>query len=202
MEKDFVLTIILEEQEDNHRDWTKLHQCLLMLFDSPLNHAGHLEVFIKLSDCRVIRLHREVRIPRTFKRFEQLFCNFLEGCDMPLVQTKDGQVRLLQFVGKSIEKQLQNNCKKFRISNLAPRLKSADYFTECFQESHKKLAVFIEFGPVDFNILGEGRETEYEMKIINKTHTEDTYSISRYPLCPSNTCVKLTTSFEKALDVF
>lgn len=202
--EEFKLLVVLEEAQDNDQNWASLHQCLLMLFDSPLNHAGYLEVFIKPTDGRVIKMHREVRIPRTFRRFEQLFCNFLQGCDMPVVQTKDGHARLLDFVSpKFMDKQLKS-CKKFRVSNLAPKLRGANFFAEnsCgSNESHKQLAIFLEFGPVDFNILGEGRETEYEVKTLNRFPDEDTYSISRYPLSPALTCVKLATAFEKALDV-
>lgn len=200
MEQNFILNIILDEQADNNQDWSSLHQCLLMLFDSPLNHAGYLEMYIKLYNGKLIKLHREVRIPRTFKRFEQLFRNFLDGCDMPVVQTKDGPTKLLKFVNKAhLDKQLKG-CKVSRISNLAPQLRDANYFSSSIEASDK-IAIYIEFGPVDFNILGEGRETEYEIKTINKSHDQDTYSISRYPLAPYLTCVKLTTSFEKALDV-
>lgn len=203
----FKLLVVLDEQRENNSQWAILHQCLLMLFDSPLNHAGYLEVYIRLADSRLIRMHREVRVPRTFKRFEQLFNNFLLGCDMPIVQTKDGHARLLEFAGKSIDKQLNNQYTKFRISNLAPKLKKADHFAEPLIDNSnfnekKKIALFVDFGPVNFNILGEGRETEYEIKTINKHPDEDTYSISRYPLSPSMTCVKLTTAFEKALEVF
>lgn len=201
MDSDFKLLVVLEEAQDNGQNWASLHQCLLMLFDSPLNHAGHLEVFIKLNDGRMIKMHREVRIPRTFRRFEQLFCNFLQGCDMPVVQTKDGHARLLDFISaKHTEKRLKD-CRKFRISNLAPRVRSPSFFTD-ISDRDKQLAVYVEFGPVDFNILGEGRETEFEVKTINRHTDEYTYSISRYPLSPALTCVKLATSFEKALDVF
>lgn len=199
-QQDFTLTVVLDEHEDNDQDWTSLHQCLLMLFDSPLNQEGYLEVYIRLNsnDEKFIKLHREVRIPRTFKRFEQLFNNFLQGCDMPFVDTKDGQVKLLQFVNnKSFDH-------KFRIINLAPKLRNADFFTDTLN-LHKRIVLFIEFGPVDYNILGNGREEEYEMKTFRRYNdAEDnvTYSISRYPLSPALTCVKLTTSFEKALDVF
>lgn len=218
-QQEFTLTVVLDEQKDNNHNWIPLHQCLLMLFDSPLNHKGYLEVFIRLLDLRVIKLHKEIRIPRTFKRFEQLFNNFLQGCDMPLVQTKDGQTRLIQFVNRStFDKNFQLNCKgdkkktigggnyeKFRVCNLAPKLKSADYFTSSMNSNSKKIILFIEFGPVDYNILGDGREEEYEIKTIKNEcdEVEDyTYSISRYPISPALICVKLLTSFESALNVF
>lgn len=204
MDQGFTLIVILDEQRNNAQNWAPLHQCLLMLFDSPLNHAAHLQVYIRLADTRLIKMHREVRIPRTFKRFEQLFCNFLQGCDMPVVQTKDGHVKLLQFVGKSITKLIPNNCQVYRISNLAPKLRCPNYFANK-TETSKRLALFIEFGPVDFNILGQGRETDYEIKTISSNTQlvdEETISISRYPLAPSLTCVKIASAFEKALEVF
>lgn len=204
----FVLTVILDEHEDNHQDWTSLHQCLLMLFDSPLNHSGHLRVLIRVNaedgSKKVIKMHREVRIPRTFKRFQQLFCNFLQGCDMPLVSTKDGHVRLIEYAGKSLEKSFKSSNDRiiFRVSNLAPNMKSANFFTDSISNL-KETIIFIDFGPVDFNILGDDRDTEYETKTITyRNRDEETFSLSRYPLDPSLVCVKLTSAFEEALEVF
>lgn len=200
MRSDWIVTVVLDEQNGNDNHWACLHQCLLMLLDSPLNQSKYLEVYIRLIDRRLIKLHREVRIPRTFKRFEQLFSNFLNGCDMPVVQTQDGPVRLLTFVSKSIDKHLPSKGLKVRISNLAPRFKRADHFADLLKSSDlKNITIFIDFGPVDFNILGEGRDTEYEMKTINTESSEDLYSISRYPISSSLTCVKVCTAFERFL---
>uniref|UniRef100_A0A6G1SFZ7 Ribosomal RNA small subunit methyltransferase NEP1 n=1 Tax=Aceria tosichella TaxID=561515 RepID=A0A6G1SFZ7_9ACAR len=202
MDREFNLIIVLEELEGNKQNWTILHQCLLMLFDSPINHAGLLEVYIKLfKDSRVIKLHKEVRIPRTFKRFEQLFINFLNGCDMPLVQTKDGPARLFQFITKPMEKILPNNCVTYRIANLTSRVRNPAFLTTPVERYHREV-IFIEFGPVDFNFLGNSRELEYEIKVKDKNPPTGTYSISHYPLSPSLTCVKVLTAFEKALEIF
>lgn len=197
MDRAFKLVVVLDEQQGNKGNWTPLHQCLLMLLDSPLNHAALLEVFIRLTDQRVIKLHREVRIPRTFKRFEQLFCNFLQGCDMPVVQTRDGPVRLFQIV-KTLH---HSGGAKFRITNLTSRMRDASYFAESV-ETLKQAVIFIDFGPVDYNFLGNGREVEYDIKFIEKKPAPETYSISHYPLPPSLICVKITTAFERALDIF
>lgn len=217
--RDFTLTVLLEQEEQEKEEeqqkqsrshklnWDSLHQSLLMLLDSPLNQAGYLQVYIKLTNSRYIKTHPEIRIPRTLKRFEQLFNNFLDGCDMPVVQTKQGPARLMQFVAKAtFEKQLQPSSNvniKFKILNLAPKLKSLDYFTQALEDQHiKRIVIHLQFGPVDFNVLGCGREQVYDVKIINKYPNEETFSISQYPLSASLTCVKLTTAFEKALEVF
>lgn len=45
------------------------HQSLLMLFDSPLNRAGLLQVYIHTAKNVLIEINPQTRIPRTFKRF-------------------------------------------------------------------------------------------------------------------------------------
>lgn len=45
------------------------HQSLLMLFDSPLNRAGLLQVYIHTNKNVLIEINPQCRIPRTFKRF-------------------------------------------------------------------------------------------------------------------------------------
>lgn len=45
------------------------HQSLLMLFDSPLNRAGLLQVYIHTHKNVLIEINPQTRIPRTFKRF-------------------------------------------------------------------------------------------------------------------------------------
>ncbi|XP_025421286.1 ribosomal RNA small subunit methyltransferase NEP1 isoform X2 [Sipha flava] len=52
------------------------HQCLLMLFDSPLNRAGLLQVYIHTENNVLIEINPQTRIPRTFKRFAGL----MAGC--------------------------------------------------------------------------------------------------------------------------
>lgn len=51
------------------------HQCLLMLFDSPLNRAGLLQVYIHTENNVLIEINPQTRIPRTFKRFAGLMGN-------------------------------------------------------------------------------------------------------------------------------
>lgn len=49
-----------------------VHQCLLMLMDSPLNRAGLLQVYIHTEKNVLIEINPQTRIPRTFKRFAGL----------------------------------------------------------------------------------------------------------------------------------
>lgn len=53
------------------------HQSLLMLFDSPLNRAGLLQVYIHTHKNVLIEINPQCRIPRTFKRFGGLMGKFI-----------------------------------------------------------------------------------------------------------------------------
>lgn len=53
------------------------HQSLLMLFDSPLNRAGLLQVYIHTHKNVLIEINPQTRIPRTFKRFGGLMGKIL-----------------------------------------------------------------------------------------------------------------------------
>lgn len=46
-----------------------------MLFDSPLNRAGLLQVYIHTENNVLIEINPQTRIPRTFKRFAGLMGN-------------------------------------------------------------------------------------------------------------------------------
>ena len=54
-----------------------LHQSLLALYDSPLNKAGLLQVFVLSTTNQLIQISPRTRIPRTFKRFAGLMGNFI-----------------------------------------------------------------------------------------------------------------------------
>lgn len=48
------------------------HQLLLALLDSPLNKAGHLQIYIQTTKNVLIEVSSKTRIPRTYKRFAGL----------------------------------------------------------------------------------------------------------------------------------
>lgn len=49
-----------------------VHQSLLALFDTPLNKAGRLIVFLHTKKGVLIRISPHIRLPRTYKRFSGL----------------------------------------------------------------------------------------------------------------------------------
>lgn len=213
------IDVVLEEKPCNDGNWTHLHQCMLMLLDSPLNIEGHLNIVIKLHDGRVVKVHREMRVPRTLKRFEQLFQNFLDGCSMPVVHTRDGPTKLLQMSPtNSVQKLIAKSCPRFRICNLAPRCKRAHYFAQQL-DTHERIVLFVEFGPVEWNCLCDESATSSNGTNVatgDALHHngssgggggdvtvdgEITYAISEYPIAASLACAKLTSSIEQVLGV-
>ena len=53
------------------------HQELMALFDSPLNKAGQLQVYLRTRQNVLVQFHPSVRIPRTYKRFAGLMVQLL-----------------------------------------------------------------------------------------------------------------------------
>ena len=51
-----------------------LHQCMLILLDSPLNKAGLLRLYVRTEKGVLFEVSPQIRIPRTFKRFCGLMC--------------------------------------------------------------------------------------------------------------------------------
>ena len=54
-----------------------LHQCMLILLDSPLNKAGLLRLYVRTEKGVLIEVSPQIRIPRTFKRFAGLMSQLL-----------------------------------------------------------------------------------------------------------------------------
>ena len=88
----------------NNRDFSTArpditHQCLLMLFDSPLNRAGLLQVYIRTAQNVLIELHPSTRIPRTFKRFAGLMVQLLHKYS---ITAADSSVKLIKVIKNPI----------------------------------------------------------------------------------------------------
>lgn len=72
------------------------HQELLALIDSPLNKAGHLQVYIKTQKNVLIEVHPSIRIPRTYKRFSGLIVQLLHK--MKIKASNDGGTALMKVI--------------------------------------------------------------------------------------------------------
>ncbi|EGG15605.1 putative ribosome biogenesis protein [Cavenderia fasciculata] len=105
-----------------------LHQCLLALFDSPLNKAGHLQVFIRTTKNVLIEINPQTRIPRTFHRFAGLMVQLLNKLS---IRATNGPEKLFKVIKNPITDHLPPGCKIFLTSFSAS--KCVDLFDWCPQ---------------------------------------------------------------------
>ncbi|XP_053680826.1 ribosomal RNA small subunit methyltransferase NEP1 [Anopheles nili] len=152
------------------------HQSLLMLMDSPLNRAGLLQVFVKTEKNVLIEIDPQTRIPRTFRRFGGLMVQLLHKFS---IRAAESQKKLMRIVKNPITNHLPVGCRKLAMSYSAKEVKNAKELVPAVDEP---LAVVV-------GAFAHGN--------LNLDYTEDTISISNYPLSAALTCTKLCSAFEE-----
>jgi len=155
-----------------------LHQCLLMLCDSPLNKAGKLQVLIHSRQGALIRVDPTVRIPRTFRRFSFLMGQLL---DKKQVCDADGAPLFSVIRGTPLE-QLPPNCPRVALSVGGPLLRPRDLVPN----RGGPLALLI-------GAMAEGKATLQGF--------EETFAISSFHLSGATTCDRVCEAFEEAWGV-
>ncbi|XP_018401766.1 PREDICTED: ribosomal RNA small subunit methyltransferase NEP1 [Cyphomyrmex costatus] len=155
------------------------HQCLLMLMDSPLNRAGLLQVYIHTEKNVLIEIHPQTRIPRTFKRFAGLMVQLLHKYG---VRASDGPMKLLKIIKNPITNHLPVGCRKILMSFNASKVLNPRELVP----TEDPIAIVV-------GAMAHGQ--------VKTDYTEDTYSISNYPLSGAIACSKLCTAFEEVWGV-
>jgi rRNA small subunit pseudouridine methyltransferase Nep1 len=153
------------------------HQCLLMLFDSPLNRAGLLQVYIHTRQNVLIDVNPQTRFPRTFKRFANLMVQLLYKLS---IRSSQGSEKLLRVIKNPITLHLPPGCRKIGTSFQAEKLVHP---RELVPAEDSPLVVVIgaqAHGPADVD------------------YTEESFSISQYPLSAALACTKIVSAFEEA----
>ncbi|BFZ56448.1 18S rRNA pseudouridine methyltransferase [Savitreella phatthalungensis] len=115
------------------------HQVLLTLLDSPLNKAGHLQIYIHTARNVLIEVNPHVRLPRTFKRFSGLMVQLLHK--LAIRSTSSSSTKLLKVIKNPITDHLPTKCHKITLSHDAPTVKVADYVSKLPEDT--SLCVFI-----------------------------------------------------------
>ncbi|XP_067636902.1 ribosomal RNA small subunit methyltransferase NEP1 [Eurosta solidaginis] len=180
----------------NNRDLAKCrpditHDCLKALFDSPLNRAGLLQVYVRTEKNVLIEINPQTRIPRTFKRFAGLMVQLLHKFN---VRANDTSAILMKVIKNPVTDHLPVGCKKYAMSfsgklvancrDLVPRIQKDGKDTEEPAEEPIVLVV----GAFAHGVL----KTDYAEGLI---------SISNYPLSAAIACVKLCSAFEEVWGV-
>ena len=158
-----------------------LHQCLLSIFESPLNKSGLLQVYIRTKENVLIELNPKLKIPKTIKRFCGLMGQLLLKYR---IRAANSSELLLKVIKNPITDHLPLGCPIISTNEKA-KLVKLDNYVKSLDKGNSIAFVVGAMSKGDLNI-------DY--------HTE-TISISQYPLTAGIVCSKICTSFEKIWDV-
>ncbi|XP_017493577.1 PREDICTED: ribosomal RNA small subunit methyltransferase NEP1-like [Rhagoletis zephyria] len=159
-----------------------LHQCLLMLFDSPLNRAGLLQVYIHTEKNVLIEVNPQTRFPRTFRRFAFLMAQLLFKLS---IKASNSSEKLLRVVKNPITDHLPVGCRKLCTSFKATKIVSPRELVPTEEELATQGPLAIVVGA-----MAHGA--------VDVDYTEGEISISQYPLSAALTCTKICSAFEEA----
>ena len=164
-----------------------IHQCLLNLFDSPLNKEGLLKVYIHTSKNILIDINPKTRMPRTFKRFSGLFTQLLLKNE---IKASDTNEVLMKVINSDVENAVGKNTPKILLSEKG-RLIDIDSYCK------------------NINLLGNVKNNLCFIIETNPKgasappikYNDDCISLSSFDLDSNIICAKICSSFEKIWNV-
>ncbi|XP_031485285.1 uncharacterized protein LOC116254214 [Nymphaea colorata] len=141
-----------------------IHQALLTVLDSPLNKAGRLHsLYVQTERNVLIQISPQIRIPRTFKRFNNLMLQLLQKLS---VRASNGPDKVLRTVKNPVTNYLPANCRRIGLSRSAPRVVNLrDYVNAASDDEHLVFVV---------GAMAHGK--------INVDYIDDFISVSEFPL--------------------
>lgn len=148
------------------------HLCLLTLFDSPLNRASMLQVYVRTINNILIEFNPETRIPRTFKRFAGLMVQLLHKMS---IKDENGH-KLIKVIKNDIEAHLPREARKIGVS---PEFELMKNTKELVPEGENPIVI----------VLGSQEKLKY---------VDENYSLSNYPLTDYSSCSMICSTFEEA----
>lgn len=158
-----------------------LHQCLLALFDSPLNKEGLLQVYIHTKQNVLIEISPKTRIPRTFKRFCCLMAQLLQKYR---IRAANSSEILIKVIKNPITDHLPLGC-PIIATNEKSKLVKIDEYAESLNKGVSVAFVVGAMSKGDLNI----------------DYNNDTVSISSFPLTAGIVCSKICSAFENVWEV-
>jgi rRNA small subunit pseudouridine methyltransferase Nep1 len=166
-----------------------LHQCMLILLDSPLNKAGLLRLYIKSEKGVLIEVSPSIRIPRTFRRFSGLMTQLLFKLS---IRASNGPTKLLKVVKNPVTDHLPPNSKIHLLSVTGDLTSMPEWVSKnCPKNAKGALA-----DPVVFvaGAMAHGKvEPDYDV--------DSCLAISEYPLSGAAALGRLCAAFENHLGV-
>jgi len=153
------------------------HQTLLALFDSPLNRANLLQVYVRTTKNVLIEINPQTRIPRTFDRFCGLMVNLLEKFS---IRAGDAPIKLLKVIKNPVTDYLPPGCKKTLFSYKTEKvIRPIEIAEQAGDAPHCVVIGAMAHGSVDVDFC------------------EESVSISHYPLSAALCAAKLCGAFEE-----
>ncbi|CAK9296999.1 unnamed protein product [Gordionus sp. m RMFG-2023] len=183
-----------------------VHQCLLMLMDSPLNLSGHLKVYIHTQKNVLIEINPRTRIPRTIERFSGLMVQLLQNLSIQSVQSEE---KLLKIIKNPVSNHIPIGFMKFGTSVLSSiSMKPFELITLINDKTENPDKIINESMMID-KISNKTNSEGYVFVVgamahgsVNTDYTEKDISLSEYPLSAALTCSKLCNIFEQAWNIF
>ena len=165
-----------------------LHQCMLILLDSPLNKAGLLRLYVRTERGILIEVSPSIRIPRTFKRFSGLMTQLLFKLS---IRASNGSAKLLKVIKNPVTDHLPPNARICLLSVTGALTKMSDFVAKLPKgPGGKGLA------PVVFvaGAMAHGKvEPDYDV--------DECLALSEYPLSGAAALGRLCAAFEDHLGV-
>ena len=157
-----------------------LHQCLLNLFESPLNKSGMLQVFIRTKENVLFEISPKTKIPKTIKRFNGLMGQLLQHYRIRALNSSEV---LLKIIKNPITQYIPFGCPIISTNEKSKLIKLEEYIN-----SLKSNNIAFVVGAIS---KGD----------INIDYNTDTISISSFPLTAGIVCSKICTAVENCWDV-
>ena len=159
-----------------------LYQCLLFLFNSPLNLSGKLQVFIHTKENILIELNPKLKIPKTNKRFNALITQCLNNMR---IRAKNSSEILMKVIKNPVTNYLPLGCKIISTNEKSRLIKLDNYLKNDLNlnENNSESVCFV------VGAMSKGD--------LNINYNTDSVSISSFPLTAGIVCAKILNSFEK-----
>lgn len=156
-----------------------LHQCLLVLLDSPLNKKGLLKVFVRTEDGTLIDVSPHLRVPRTPKQFEIMLTHLIYKRRV-MSQLKD--IALMKVIKNDMEVALPPGSRRFGLSVGGGSVNLQDF---CQQ-----------FKEVDYPVVFHVGAVSHSQPRGTVVQVEKCISISTHGLTAAHVCAKICSEFE------
>ena len=165
-----------------------LHQCMLILLDSPLNKAGLLRLYVRTERGVLIEVSPSIRIPRTFRRFSGLMAQLLFKLS---IRASNGPTKLLKVIKNPVTDHLPPNARIYLLSVTGDLTNMADFVSK---ELPKSASGKLEPCVFVAGAMAHGKvEPDYDV--------DRCLAISEYPLSGAAALGRLCAAFENHLGI-